>query len=99
MQRTHHLIISFSFLFLLFFLSGCESMDYGVRADELDETPEEFITISEEQMDKFPHLGEAISSGEIVKTPLDEFKEIRNLLEDTRNIKYMDKFYKIMFAS
>ncbi len=67
-------------------------------AVELDEMPEEFITMSEEQMDNFPHLKEAISSGKIVTTPLEEYKEISNLLEDIRNIQYMDKFYKIMFV-
>ena len=98
MRRTHHLIILFSFLFILFFLCGCESLENGVMAVELDETPEEFVIISEEQMDNFPHLKEAISLGKIVTTPLDEYKEIYNLLEDIRNIQYMDKFYKIMFV-
>ena len=98
MRRTRHLVLLFSFLFILFLLCGCESLENGVMAVELDEMPEEFITMSEEQMDNFPHLKEAISSGKIVTTPLEEYKEISNLLEDIRNIQYMDKFYKIMFV-
>lgn len=99
MKRIPYLTILFSSLFIFLVFCGCESMERGFLAVELKETPEEFITISDEQMDNFPHLREAILSGEIVITPLEEYKELSNLLKDISNIQYMDKFYEILFAT
>ena len=99
MKKNPHLTILFSFLLIFLALCGCESMERGFQAVELEETPEEFIKISDEQMNDFPHLREAILSGKIVITPLEEYKKLSNLLEGTDNIQYMDKFYLVLFAT
>ena len=86
-------------ILLVVVFSGCEEIERGIMAKKLDEKPENFITVSEEQMINFPHLKEAIFSDKIVITPLKEYKEIDNFLKETRNIKYLNEFYEIFFAT
>lgn len=72
-----------------------------IRAEYVDEEPNNYINITEEQMKKFPHVKEAIlKQGSHIDTPYDEFLEFNNLLDDeeTEFIKYQNEYYKIDFS-
>ncbi len=99
MQRKYHLLLVFFSLFIFLVLSGCISIDRYLDANKLDGEPEKYIVITEEQMNNFPHLKEAILTSKGVKTPYDEYTKVDNLLEETRNIKYMNEFYEIRFVT
>ena len=72
-----------------------------IDAEKLYETPDVFVEIREQQMNDFPHLKEAITTGSGVETPKEEFDALFDFLdaEDTRYIKYNDEFCEIGFAS
>lgn len=89
----------FIFVILSIVLSGCEELDQFIDAEILDEEPDEYINITEEQMNDFPHLKEAIQSDTYVKTPRDEYLALDNFLSEIRNIKYDNKFYKVGFIT
>lgn len=91
-------IVGITLIISIVFLSGCEEIERGLAAKKLDDEPEKFIIILEEQMNKFPHLKEAIFADGIVVTPYDEFTDVRNLLEETSNIRYLNEFYEILFV-
>jgi len=94
-----------SFLFLLFIVTvilsfcGCQTIEYTFHSFKLDEEPENFIEISEEQMQQFPNLKKAIQSNSHKNAPKEEYNEVRKLLEDTRYIKYLDEFYETKFST
>ncbi len=73
---------------------------YGFFAEKLEEEPNSYVNISENQMQQFPHLKEAILNNGTAETPYEELDEVRNFLDDkdTRNIKYQNEYYKIRFV-
>ena len=79
-------------------LSGCQSQ--GIYVEKISGEHPNSVNMTEEQMNRFPHLKEAIltntSGGDI---PREEWDELRGILEffDTQVIRYQDKYYEIRF--
>ncbi len=77
-------------------LSGCEFLSEGgaINVDKLDERPIKFINMSEQQMEKFPHLKQAINQTDSenwsqIDVPMDERNKLRDFFGDTyANIYY-----------
>lgn len=85
-------------LFIFSTLSGCNSND-SIAAEELDEIPDKFISISEEEMLNFPTLKEAIENEGLIEIPREEYNELLEFLDDIWYIEYMDKYYELLFAT
>jgi len=107
MKRPNINLSSFVIIILfitLFGLSGCMASKQYLEVIRLDEEPENFVNVSEQQMKDFPHLNEAIKfQDEFIDTPYEEFYRLRDFLEDEETkvvnnyIKYKDEYYKIRF--
>jgi len=96
-----HLIVSGIIVLLICVgLSGCVYPSQGICANKLDEIPDNFVNMSEQQMDEFPHLKEAVISQECFDTPKEEFNALTDLLDTTATgfIKYKDEYYEIWFV-
>jgi hypothetical protein len=99
MKKDFFQIIMISFIFLFLIFCGCFSIDYAISAEKLDGPPDFFITIPEEQMKYLPHLIKAINEEGLIDTPLEEFNQLRQIFNTTSNLKYLNNYYKISFAS
>jgi hypothetical protein len=92
------LAIGIILLLLTTWLSGCPSQ--GISVHKISGEHPNSVNMTEEQMNRFPHLKEAIltntSGGEV---PREEWDELRGTLEffDTQVIRYQDKYYEIWF--
>ena len=55
------------------------------------------LSMTEQEINNFPHLKDAIVHQTWSETPLDEFYEVRGILtlEDTEYIKYQNNYYRI----
>jgi len=93
------LIIGIAVLLLSIWLSGCQSQ--GFRVYRITEEPTNFVNMTKEQMNNFPHLKEAILTNKSVETPQEEINRLRGILEffDTEIIKYQDEYYDVGFWS
>ena len=81
-------------------LSGCQSQ--GFRVFRISEEPSNYVNMTKEQMNDFPHLKEAIFSNKSVETPPEEMSRLRGILQyfDTDNICYQNEYYEIrMYAA
>jgi hypothetical protein len=92
-------MITIYFIFLFLILCGCFSISYIISVEKLDSTPDFFITFPEEQMKYFLHLIKAINEEGLIDTPLEEFKQLGQIFNTTNNLKYLNNYYKIGFAS
>ena len=74
-------------------LTGCIGPTQYIDAEKVYEIPDNYVEISDEQMNDFPHLKEAINTGDGVETPKEEFSNLFDLLDakDTKFIKYNDE--------
>jgi hypothetical protein len=85
-------------LLLTCWLSGCQSQ--SIHVQKISEEHRNCLNMTEEQMDHFPHLKEAIltnsSGGDIPKA---EFDELHSLVwsYDTNIIRYQNEYYEITF--
>jgi len=93
------LIIGIAFLLLSIWLSGCQSQ--GFRVYRISEEPINYVNMTEEQMNNFPHLKEAILTNKSVETPQEEMNRLRGVLEyyNTDYISYQNEYYEIGFYS
>jgi len=79
-------------------LSGCQSQ--GIHVEKISGEHPNCLNMTEEQMEHFPHLKEAIltnsSGGDIPKA---EFDELHSLVwsYDTNIIQYRNEYYEITF--
>lgn len=88
-------------LFICVGLSGCTSSEYFIEADRIDEEPDVFVNITEQQIKNYSYLKIAIESeGELIKIPKEESDEVELLLEskETDYIKYKNEYYQIAFS-
>ena len=98
-MKKKFVIIGIAILLLTTWLSGCPSQ--GISVHKISGEHPNSVNMTEEPMNKFPHLKEAIltndSGGEI---PKDEWSELRGLLEffDTETIQYQNEYYEITFT-
>jgi hypothetical protein len=86
-------------LFLSVFFSGCTGPSQGFHIRKLNSEPATYFNVTDQQLDKYPHLKEAILSKKTVETPLDEFYEFKGVTEfhDTNYIQYQNDFFQIAF--
>jgi hypothetical protein len=79
-------------------LSGCQSQ--GIYVEKISGEYQNSVNMTEEQMDHFPHLKEAIltntTGGDIPKDELDALKGILEYF-DTYIIRYQNEYYEITF--
>jgi len=81
-------------------VAGCTDLmggDGSIFVEKLDEEPDNFINMSEQQMEQFPRLKESINStGEHVETPSDEWYELKDFFQDYyAYIKYQGEYYYV----
>ena len=96
-----HLIIGIVILLICVNLSGCNTPKHYISADRVDEEPDVYINITEQQIKNYPHLKKAIESeGESIEIPEEENDKVWLLLEnkDIDFIKYKDEYYEISFT-
>ena len=57
------------------------------------------MNMTEQRMEKFPHLKEAILTEEFVEMPVDEFYKLKGILEffSINVISYQYEYYEITF--
>jgi hypothetical protein len=99
LQIPRILIIIMGFLSICC-LTGCTDLmgDEGtILAENLDEIPDDFINLTEEQLERFPHLQQAINlTGEHVGTPSDEWYELKEFFKDSfKYIEYKGEYYYV----
>ena len=91
------ILIGIAVLLLSIWLSGCQSQ--GFQVHRISEEPTNYVNMTEEQMNNFPHLKEAILTNKSVETPQEEMNRLRGILEffDTEIIKYQNEYYDVGF--
>jgi len=81
-------------------MAGCTDLmgDEGtIFAEKLDEEPDNFINISEQQMEQFPGLKEAINSTEeMVEISSDEWYKLKDFFQGyDAYMEYQGKYYYV----
>jgi hypothetical protein len=66
---------------------------------KLHEVPEKYLNISNEKIEEYPYLKESIKTNKSVKTPVHEYRMLRDLFNETRFFNYNDEFYEISFIT
>lgn len=92
------LIIGTVTLLLTICLGGCS--EYGITIKKISGEPGNSVNMTEQQMEKFPHLKQTILTNKTTITPDDEFFRLRAILDffDTSIIKYQNEYYEIYFS-
>jgi hypothetical protein len=85
----------------LFFAMGAYSHinSKTIHADLLQEEPNNFIVITEEELNQYPALKETISTGKAVDVKAREWERTEDLLNGTYDIQYNGKYYGIGFTT
>jgi len=97
-MKKQLVIIGIVVLLVTVGLSGCQSQ--GIYVEKISGEHPNCLNMTEEQMNNFPHLKEAIltnsSGGDIPKA---EFDELHSLVwsYDTNIIQYRNEYYEITF--
>jgi hypothetical protein len=96
------LILDIVVLFICAGLSGCiiGPKNY-IEAIRVDEEPDVYINMTEQQMKNYPSLKKAIElEGNLTEIPLGTIEDYDELFEsnDTHFIKYRNIYYNIRFA-
>jgi hypothetical protein len=91
------LIIGIVTLLLTICLSGCS--ERGIHISKISGEPENSVNMTEQQMEKFPHLKDAILTDKSANPPEDELIRLRAILDffNTSIIKYQNEYYEIYF--
>ena len=73
----------------------------GIIVQEITTEPDDFYNMSEEELQNYPSLQEAIQSpGSEIETTRDEYNDIVDLISNQGSIiKYQDKFYQLAVSS
>ncbi|MDI6903162.1 MAG: hypothetical protein QMC77_05430 [Methanocellales archaeon] len=73
----------------------------GITAHKLQNTPDEFVDITEDELDEFPALKEAIISQEPVKVHPDEWMRTIDFLNEKGSwfIRFNGEYYEILFIT
>ena len=106
--------VSFVALFLIFsvfLMWGAYQHEHAkaIDLDELNYTPSEYVEISDAELEDFPALKEAVVTLRPVKTPPEEWRTLRDLIENkalakynetwTDAVKIDEKYYSIGFMT
>ncbi|WP_048063125.1 hypothetical protein [Methanococcoides burtonii] len=99
-------IISFMALLLIsagFFVWSAHSHMYSktIDADRFDYTPADFVVVTEEKLNEYPALKEAIETQEFVKASSGEWRRTIDFLEEKGSyvIKVGNEYYGVSFAT
>nr|WP_321496985.1 hypothetical protein [uncultured Methanolobus sp.] len=97
------LIVVFFLLFAAFFMwSGYNHMhSKEIDARLLDTVPDEFVIVTEEELNEYPELNEAINTQSSVKIDPDEWLKTSEFLDEKGSyvIKFKDEYYEIGFLT
>lgn len=103
MKKIKILLIALM-IFIVGLLSGCLKQDQRVCARKLDDIPESYTSMTEGQIEVFPHLKEAIMQCKItgnmtcISTPEKEFNKAMDFFKDTSMyIEYQNEYYELSF--
>jgi len=96
-MKKQIMIIGIVILLITTWLSGCQSQGIGVH--KISGEHQNSVNMTEEQMDNFPYLKEAILTNKYAETPWDEQNKLRGILEffDTEIIQYQNEYYEVVF--
>jgi len=96
-MKKQLILIGIAVLLLSIWFSGCQSQ--GFRVYRISKEPTNYVNMTEEQMNNFPHLKEAILTNKSVETPQEEMSRLRGILVffDTEIIKYHNEYYDVGF--
>ncbi|TQD28426.1 hypothetical protein [Methanolobus vulcani] len=97
------LIVVFFLLFAAFFMWSAYNHMYSKEIDArlLDTVPDEFVIVTEEELNDYPALKEAIDTQSYVKANPHEWSKTIDFLDEKGShvIKFRDEYYQIMFAT
>ena len=93
--------ITLMLVFTGFFTWGAYS-HYNAKyidAHKLQTAPDEFVVLTEEEMEEYPELKNAIISQKVIKVKPDKWYEIDGFLDEkgSRNVKVYGEYYEIGF--
>ncbi|KAF5425902.1 hypothetical protein C5S42_09205 [Candidatus Methanomarinus sp.] len=98
--------ISFATIFLIFgvtfALAGYNhNNSTWISADLLQTAPDEFVVLTEQDLNEYPAIRDAITNHGNVKVKSDEWERIRNFLEEKGSyaVKFGDEYYEIGFMT
>ncbi|KAF5418877.1 MAG: hypothetical protein C5S49_01050 [Candidatus Methanogaster sp.] len=98
--------ISFATIFLIFgatfALAGYHhNNSTGISAQLLQTAPDEFVVLTEQDLNEYPEIRDAITNKGTIKVKLDEWELIRNFLDEkgSYTVKFGDDYYEIGFSS
>lgn len=98
--------ISFGVIFLIYasffaWSAYSHSNANSIDAYELESAPDEFILVTQEELNEYPGLKRTIETKTYAKVSSGEFRRTLDFLDrnGTYNIKVGDEYYQILFAS
>jgi hypothetical protein len=96
-MKRKWLVIGIILLLLTTWLSGCQSQ--GISIHKLNGGHQSSVNMTEEQMNDFPHIKEAILTNKSVYTPQEEMNRLRGILDffNTGIILYQNEYYEVGF--
>ncbi|WMW26385.1 hypothetical protein RE474_06670 [Methanolobus sediminis] len=96
------IVVSF-LLFAAFFTLGAYNHMYSKAIDArlLDTVPDEFVIVTEEELNKYPALKEAIDTQSYVKANPHEWSKTIDFLDEKGSyvVKFEDEYYEIGFMT
>lgn len=100
-MKKQLIIVGIIVLLITVGLSGCQEQSIHIR--KLNGELGNFVNMTEEQMEHFPHLKEAILTNKKyvdITDYDDEEDELRGVLDyfDTNYICYQNEYYEILFC-
>ena len=97
--------ISFATIFLIFgatfALAGYNhNNSTGMSAHLLQTAPDEFVVLTEQDINEYPAIRDAITNNRTVKVKLDEWEQIHTFLDEKGlyTVKFGDEYYEIGFS-
>ena len=94
------IVIGITIILLAVGLSGCADLfvEGGrIDAELLEDSPTNYINVTEQQLEQFPHLKQALNQTDTqIEPPIDEWNELHDFFGDTwANIYYQEKYYYV----
>lgn len=103
-EKRLSIVLIIILTFVMIISIGCiEGRNATITVEKLQSEPETYFMMSNETVNDFPHLKQALNSlGSHINTPDEEFDRLYGLLNkehDTNFIQYNGDFYKIKLGS
>jgi hypothetical protein len=72
-----------------------------IGADLLQTAPDEFFVLTEQDLDEYPTIRDAITNQGTGKVNYDEFMRTKNFLDEKGShvVKFGDEYYEILFIT